>query len=234
MEFTGRGDFLGVGREFLGHFIRLGGLQPRHAVLDVGCGMGRMAVALTGYLDDRGGYRGLDIVPSGITWCQSRITSRFPRFQFQLADVHNDLYNKKGRFEPEDYRFPFEDASFDFVYLCSVFTHMGPAAVRNYLREIARVLKPSAQCFITWYFLDEEARRLIADGRSTLDFRHPHGEALSVSREHPEYDIAFSEGWIRDAYREAGLSLLEPIHPGYWSGKKEFLSSQDILIARKP
>src|SRR5205085_6486747 len=50
------GEFRATGAEFLRYFIELGGLRPTEHVLDVGCGVGRMAVPLTGYLDAGGRY----------------------------------------------------------------------------------------------------------------------------------------------------------------------------------
>ncbi|PFK01104.1 SAM-dependent methyltransferase, partial [Bacillus cereus] len=40
------GDFEKVGKEFLNHFIQIGALKSNEKVLDVGCGVGRMAVPL--------------------------------------------------------------------------------------------------------------------------------------------------------------------------------------------
>ena len=87
--FIGAGDFKLVGQEFKNHFITIGGLKPHEAVLDVGCGIGRMAVPLTDYLTPPGRYEGFDIVKQGISWCQRTITPRFSNFRFQLADVYN-------------------------------------------------------------------------------------------------------------------------------------------------
>jgi cyclopropane fatty-acyl-phospholipid synthase-like methyltransferase len=42
-----------TGKEFLRYFVDLAGLKPDQAVLDVGCGKGRMAVSLTHYLSRR-------------------------------------------------------------------------------------------------------------------------------------------------------------------------------------
>lgn len=232
--FTGRGNFLEVGEEFVGYYRRLAGLKPDAAVLEVGCGMGRMAIALTGYLNEAGRYEGLDIVPAGIKWCASRITPRFPRFRFQLAAVANDLYRKGIGQSPESYVFPYPDDTFDFVTLGSVFTHMSAEAVANYLREIGRVLKPSGACLITWYVIDAESRALIAEGKSRLAMTPHAGPTWSVSRKNPEHDTAFEIDWIREAYAAAGLALDPRIHFGYWSGRAEYLSAQDILIARKP
>ena len=50
MIFVGLGDFEKIGLEYKNHFIELAHLQPNHRVLDVGCGIGRMAIPLTNYL----------------------------------------------------------------------------------------------------------------------------------------------------------------------------------------
>ena len=48
--FVGRGDFVRIGREFLDIFKTEAGLLPSDTVLDVGSGIGRMAIPLTDYL----------------------------------------------------------------------------------------------------------------------------------------------------------------------------------------
>ncbi|MFN2543076.1 MAG: class I SAM-dependent methyltransferase, partial [Actinomycetota bacterium] len=110
LTFVGEGDFRGVGEEFLGHFHRLGHLQPDEDVLDVGSGIGRMAVPLTGYLSSKGSYEGFDVVPRGVRWCRKHISSRFPNFHFTLLDVRNELYNPRGTRPATEVAFPYEDA----------------------------------------------------------------------------------------------------------------------------
>ncbi|HUG60478.1 MAG TPA: hypothetical protein VMP03_01460, partial [Methylomirabilota bacterium] len=48
--FVGDGDFLAIGAEYLRYFVEVGGLAPSARVLDIGCGIGRMAAALLPYL----------------------------------------------------------------------------------------------------------------------------------------------------------------------------------------
>ncbi len=57
-----------VGRRYLSAFVDLGGLQPDHAVLEPGCGTGRMAEPLTGYLGEAGSYDGFDVVAEAVEW----------------------------------------------------------------------------------------------------------------------------------------------------------------------
>src|SRR5439155_20602881 len=115
------------------------GLKPPDCVLDVGCGCGRMAVPLVSFLSDQGQYWGFDIMRPGIEWCQKNIAARDPRFHFQLADVYNPAYHRKGKHPAHLYKFPYQDGFFDFVFLTSIFTHLAPPETDNYLAEIARV-----------------------------------------------------------------------------------------------
>ncbi len=141
INFAGAGDFKEIGGEFLQYFIELGELKPNGKVLDVGCGIGRMAVPLTNYLTDGGTYEGFDIVADGINWCRKEISPKYPNFHFQSADIYNKEYNPKGKYKASEYKFPYGDESFDFVFLTSVFTHTLPNDMENYFSEIARVLK---------------------------------------------------------------------------------------------
>jgi SAM-dependent methyltransferase len=233
MIFIGPGDFTAIGNEFLRHFTELGGLKPSEAVLDVGCGIGRMAIPLTKFLDGRGSYAGFDIVPDGIAWCQNQITPRFPRFRFTLADVYNGLYNPKGHHKASEYVFPYADASFDFVFLTSVFTHMLPADMENYMRQIVRVLKPGGRCFITYFLITAEVETLLERGVSTLPMREQPGGYSTIDRGTPEYDIAFRESAVLALCSELGLELISPIQYGTWCGRASGLSYQDVLAARK-
>ena len=75
-----------IGNKFFRHFLDLGDLKPDERVLEVGCGIGRMAVPLTRYLDG-GEYEGFDVMPEAIEWCQRNISSKYPNFRFQVADI---------------------------------------------------------------------------------------------------------------------------------------------------
>ena len=77
------GNFLRVAFEFLGHLVNRASLQRTDKVLDVGCGTGRIAYALTYYLSPVAGYEGFDIVERLIQWAQQTITPRFPNFNFR-------------------------------------------------------------------------------------------------------------------------------------------------------
>ncbi|MEJ7014150.1 class I SAM-dependent methyltransferase, partial [Sinorhizobium meliloti] len=156
--FVGDGSFRAVGVEFLGHFIRLGGVRPESRVLDIGCGIGRMAVPLTQYLDfEKGHYSGIDPVEGGIGWCRRFITSVYPNFAFQRVDIAHELYNPSGKISGNALKLPYADGHFDFVIMTSIVTHLPPDEVLVYLREVGRLLKPGGRLFMTAFVVDHVA-----------------------------------------------------------------------------
>jgi SAM-dependent methyltransferase len=231
--YVGSGEFKETGEEFLKYFIELAGLKPFNSVLDAGCGIGRMAIPLTGYLDIRGRYEGFDVMDHGIKWCQGHITRRYPNFNFQLVDIYNQGYNPKGKWRASEYRFPFEDSTFDLVCMTSVFTHMLPADMENYFCEVARVLKPGGRSLITFFLLNIESLDLIHRKVSTRAFDYQMNGYCTTNPSEPEEAIAYPEAHIRGLYQEYGLNISQPIRYGSWPGREAFLSYQDIVIAEK-
>ena len=208
------------------------GLQPNHHILDIGCGCGRIARPLASYLSS-GRYDGLDIAYSPINWCLSAFRD-YPHFHFHHSDIASAPYNATGVVSAANYGFPFPDRVFDFVFLGSVFTHMLPEGLANYLREIARVLRPAGKCFATFFLLDDEALTNVAAKRTTPDFAHPlYSAPCRVEVPHiPEAAIAYDEDFVKTLYRESGLTILELAH-GSW-GRGQFLPHcQDAIWAGK-
>src|SRR5262249_8590898 len=141
--------------------------------------------------------------------------------------------NPKGKYQSLDFRFPYPDASFDVVFLTSVFTHMFPPDVEHYLDEIARVLKPGGRCLCTFFLLNEESLALIAAGQGTRKFQHEREGYRTIHEKRPEEGIAFPEAVVRELYGKYGLNPREPVRYGSWCGRTEHLSYQDVVIAAK-
>lgn len=226
------GDAEIIGKEFLDYFVQLGGLSKDAHVLDVGSGFGRMAVPLTGYLSEEARYEGLEILSKGVSWCQRKISTRFENFNFRALDVKNGRYNPKGKVLASDYKFPFDNEIFDFVILTSVFTHMLPADVENYLSEISRVLKPEGKCFITYFLLTSEVSNLIDVGKSQFGLKYSYEDCRIESEQDPEHVVAYPEGKLINWYKKYQLKV-SSIYSGSWCGRKEYTSFQDIVIAEK-
>jgi ubiquinone/menaquinone biosynthesis C-methylase UbiE len=229
---VGPGEFKEVGEEFFQYFVNIGGVQPNQRVLDVGSGTGRMARPLTKYLRD-GSYEGIDVVASSIKWCQKTYTPRYPNFHFQFSDIYNKMFNPAGKYKASEYRFPFETSSFNFVFLTSVFTHMLPQDLDNYLSEFLRVLKRDGRCLITYFLLNTESLDLIDAKVSRYDFKYNLPGCRVENADVPEALVAYDESAIRSLYQKHDLSLSEPIYFGAWCGRKNGLSWQDMIIATK-
>ena len=225
------GNFPGAGQEYVDYFKELCGLQPNHRVLDMGCGVGRVAVPLAEYLT-AGSYEGLDIVPSGVRWCEKNITPKYPRFRFQVADIYNKMYNPGGRLKSSDYRFPFSDGEFDLVFLISVFTHLLPGDLEHYVSEVSRVLRPGGKCLYTTFLLDDEARQDMECGKSAFDFRYKLPGCWTSDPVTPETAVAYEESAVAPLLSRYSLEA-DPTHFGAWSGRSSYLSYGDIVTSTK-
>ena len=202
-------------------------------LLDIGCGSGRMAIPLSGYLSHKGGYHGIDIVEDAIHWCQQHITPRYPNFRFLHADLYNERYNPEGRYLAKDYKFPFEDESFDFIFLTSVFTHLLPDDAKHYLCELARLLDPAGgRAFITFFLLNQTQQSLADQGLNDIDFKYGVGPYRMRDEVIPESAVAYEEGYVNELLVQSGLEMSGPIRYGTWSGQADGLSHQDILLVQ--
>jgi ubiquinone/menaquinone biosynthesis C-methylase UbiE len=233
VTFVGGHDFKLVGEVFKRHFIDLGDLQPEHKVLDVGCGVGRMAIALTSFLSPGSEYWGLDITKSGIQWCQKEITGRYPNFHFEWCDVYNKVYNSTGKQRAKAYTFPFADGIFDFVFLTSVFTHMLPPDFEHYLSEVSRVVKPGGTCLATFFLLNDESKQLLAAGSSTQQFADEIDGCRVADKNMPEAAVAYDEGRVRQLYTKFGFHSDTKFFYGAWCGRTSFVDYQDMIVAKR-
>jgi ubiquinone/menaquinone biosynthesis C-methylase UbiE len=238
--FTGAVDgFKSSGRMLVQQLVAAGGLEPSYRVLDVGSGMGRLAVALTEFLSDEGSYEGLDIVESGVKWCQENISTNYSNFTFRVADVFNEEYNPQGSSSAASYVFPYDDETFDFAVLVSVFTHMPSEDMENYVSELLRVLKPGGRCWATYYLINEESERLMESGSSILRFRHHSGPQWLVSKRAAALSVAYDERYVLELFARSGRVGDVTVLPGGWCGRKSFwpgkspLGDQDVVVTTK-
>lgn len=228
--YTGSGDFLEVGQRFLDHFITYADLKPHHHVLDVGSGIGRMAVALTQYLSPQAQYEGFDVVKRGVMWCRKHITPHFPNFHFRHADLANDLYTSGGG-KASAFQFPYEDSRFDRTIVISVFTHMVRPEVERYLSEVHRTLKPGGVAFATFFILNDEARRQMKEGAFRFD--HYQDGCWLMDPGVRSANVAYMETDLIGMSKDAGLNV-DKILYGKWSGRQDQVTDfQDIVIMRR-
>jgi ubiquinone/menaquinone biosynthesis C-methylase UbiE len=128
------------------------GLSDKGYLIDVGCGSGRLGLALRSLPNIR--YMGVDIVPELITFAQE--TCNRPDWRFAVV---------------EGLSIPESDDVADFVSFLSVVTHLTPQESFQYLRDAARTLKRGGKIVVS--FLDRnvaEYRRLA--GGKMRQFAH--------------------------------------------------------------
>jgi len=231
--FLGGGDFKKIGEEFLNYFIEFCNLKPNEKVLDIGCGMGRMAVPLTKYLNQEGQYCGFDVFKEGISWCEKKIKKQYPNFEFKLVDVFNSEYNPSGKLKGSNFNFPYKDNYFDFVYANSVFTHMVPKDLENYISEICRVLNKGGRFFLTFLLLNKDSVSFIHRKKSKYNFDTNTDTFSTMNKKTPDYITAYQENFIRNLFTKYGLHITEPIKYGSWCGRKSNVNFQDFIIGIK-
>lgn len=230
---VGGGDFTAVGRRFVAELVDLGRLEPNGAVLDIGCGVGRMAIPLLGHLEPEGRYRGFDVVPEWIRWCTDHVTARHSGFRFTVADIENRKYNPAGRFQASTYRFPYDSESFDVAFATSVFTHLMRDDVDNYVREAARVLSPGGRLLATFHLLNPRTFGRMRMGDTAIAFRDGGDGVYVADPSLPELSVAYEENAVRELYARHGLEILEPMRYGSWSGNGVRRGRQDLVVARR-
>ncbi|HVE68808.1 MAG TPA: class I SAM-dependent methyltransferase [Solirubrobacteraceae bacterium] len=229
---VGDTDFVATGEEIAELLVTHAGLAPDARVLDVGCGIGRVARALTSRLGPQGAYAGFDVSASAVAWCARRYARRHPHFAFAHLDVRNALYNPGGAMAARDVRFPYPDGGFDVAVAASVLTHLPADETDRYLSELARVLRPGGRLLATFFLLDDAAREAQARRATEIAFPHEHWPASFADAALPESAVAYDEAWVRERMEAHGLTPGEPLR-GSWSGRPAETGFQDAIVATR-
>jgi cyclopropane fatty-acyl-phospholipid synthase-like methyltransferase len=126
------------------------GLTADSALLDWGCGAGRLAVGVRQHLGRVRDYHGVDVQPELIDWAQANLTG--PGFRFTCVDVSNERYNPDGSKERTVAADP---RSVDVFYAYSVFSHMNDDDTPAYLALISQALSLQGKALLTC-FVEED------------------------------------------------------------------------------
>ena len=148
-EFRNDDYFLRSAREEAERLVKRLGMTKDSCVVDIGCGVGRLAIGILSSPGGVGVYRGVDVGEQSIRWCKRYIERGHSNFRFIHVDVRNPRYHPEGRPITEDFRLPLAAESCDIVYLYSVFSHMLTTDLKAYLSEFARLLVVEGRVFYT-------------------------------------------------------------------------------------
>jgi hypothetical protein len=124
-------------------------MQLTHT-LDFGSGCAR-AVRYLNYERFGGEKSGCDIDVEAIAWSKENV----PGVSFFVS--------------PYDPPLPQPDATFDFIYAISIFTHLSEQSQDLWLEELARVSKPNAVLILTKQGKNSSYERLPVDVKAKLD-----------------------------------------------------------------
>lgn len=230
--YTGRGNFIQTGLKFFELFKAEARLKPQSKILDIGSGIGRMAIPLVDFLNEDGKYLGFDIVQQGITWCKENIQKRYPNFNFIFVELQNQLYQSKGR-QAEDFVFPADDNSFDLALAISVFTHLEFSVVQQYLSQTNRVLKIGGYGVATFFLIDEDVRN---DQFSTahFNFKHKESSQYMIDQRVRTANVAFDQSMIIQEFNQGGFKI-QKIIKGSWRNVSDNENPffQDVIIYSK-
>jgi ubiquinone/menaquinone biosynthesis C-methylase UbiE len=168
-------------------------ITAQDRVLDLGCGIGNILIALAERTDFSHPPVGVDVSPDLVRIGEREIArARLgDRIRLQVSPAT---------------RLPFEDASFDVVLTSHVLKHLDDEALLTSFREVVRVLRPGGR-FLLWEF--EKS------GRSALLFWSARLSGLPPAfqlRTMAEFSRALrSTGFQRIVRVDTGVFLIPPV-----------------------
>ena len=193
---------------------------------DIGCGDGAVAVEFYENHPEIN-YTGLDINRTQLKQLEDRFSDT--NYDFIHTDIRNERYNPGGKIDPAKFSFPFPNNHFDLLILKSVFTHLRPDVVKNYLSEIQRILRSEGSAWTTWFVITSPEDQHC----SKFHFQYDFGKFHTRDRENPESAIAYQQTDIRRMVSSQGLEIDRQIL-GYWrdsiSPDVTARDNQDVLI----
>jgi SAM-dependent methyltransferase len=231
---VGDGDFYRVGEDIVARLKKLAGLNPASRVLDIGCGLGRVAWPLARELGPTGSYDGFDTASDYIEWCANGLALDPQRVHFHWFNIYNSVYNPTGTINGDELVFPWRDNTFTLAIATSLFTHLSAAGTVNYLREIARTLAPGGRLFASFFVLDNESLDVMSKRETYPHFTDviDHGRVADANS--PDVAIAFDIDWLHQVFLDAGYKLEAYVH-GRWrdEAQKQDELYQDLVVATK-
>lgn len=234
-----------IGTSFLLRHIPVNGGER---VLDFGCGVGRVALALLRQRPNIQALTGIDIVPRITEFCSTTFGAHFPNVNFELLSDRNEHYERfkndapsRSNATPPRSRNELITAyagSFDIAYAFSVFTHIDVGDFVDLLRFVRALLKPGGSFLFTAFALTAYTRHQIVQKATKFPLlergQYEEGGEVYIGNTTDRlvfvgYDIRRIEAMIW----EAGL-ISRAVEYGDWRGDKLSRCFQDMFVCHRP
>lgn len=201
-QVVGHGDFELIGRTQLA-LVQREGLQPEHTLVDLGCGIGRLAVHVIPTLVG-GSYIGVDISETMLKRAKARIAEAVPNPSCRVTWIKQST--------PE---LDLPENSVDMIIAISVFTHMEPEDAYRYLKAALRVVKPGGRFIFSCTPLTTAIGKKIFLNSAKLDLKHrwKYVRNVTTSLDYME-EIARLAGWTALRWYAPDEPIMGPSNNG--------------------
>jgi SAM-dependent methyltransferase len=220
------------GLAYMDHLKKFAGLTSSSKIYDIGSGLGRKTWPLADFLTE-GEYFGIEPREDAVQWCRQSLSAVNSRLQFHHHDAINGYYNIAGSIDSASCTLPGSSGHYDIVMANSVFTHMLPAGVENYLAEMARLVNECGVVFATFFLEPDDPavcgpilnapRYTFATQRDGYRVQHADCD---------EHVVSYPEHRMRQMFGQAGIRVKKLLW-GSWRGNRDYLDFQDIVIGCK-
>jgi ubiquinone/menaquinone biosynthesis C-methylase UbiE len=173
--------------------LKAANITPQDRVLDLGCGIGNILIALAERIDFSHPPLGVDVSPDLV-----RIGER----EVARAGLHDRI----GLQVAPATRLPFEDGAFDVVLTSHVLKHLDDEALVTSLREVVRVLRPGGR-FLLWEF-EKSARSALLFWSARLSGLPPPFQLRTMAEFSRALRLA---GFHRVVRVDTGMFLMPPV-----------------------
>lgn len=153
-----------------------------------------------------------------VSWCKANISHRYPPFQFRHCDIANVSYNPHGSGNGLGVLTDLPGHSFDLIVATSLFTHLMPAMMEQYIELCAHLLAPGGAVYASFFLFGGTTHR--QPDRCGILFPHDYGIYRTNRSDRPTNAVAFRGDYVLGVAQSNGLLLKEPVRYGL----------QDILV----
>jgi SAM-dependent methyltransferase len=206
------GGFVAAGDARVNLLVALAKLSQEQRVVEIGCGHGCVARALTAYLGPGAAYDGVDADPHAIAWCAEHYRNRID-FHFHHVERGSAI--------------PLAAGEANLVVVADLLPRRTPEEVEHLLGESRRLLAGDGRLFATGFLLDDSAREAIAGGGAAVAF----GASDGVRAPGPDETWAYEEEWLLDRIAQAGFRTAGIRH-GTWTPRPTGRAHEDVVVAR--